>query len=255
MAQDHLGGQREDLLLAKLDQERFKQDEEQKKKDKLRQREQSKMKAEKEVREEMRQEFLQQTQKSPGSKQGKRGKSVANVDEKYEINMLKKQNEDAFFDKWIKQREAQGISLKKRIIGREKDVGKKIIKKKKKVTISGNDEDGESSNKNRDDLDDVREGDDIQSSANGTTLNKYASPAGINRKTKTLKDLQALQEQAKQVDNMKSLKIEERQVRKELNVKIITPKTLEALLLFLGIQSDDSRQGLDNKLNQARIEI
>ena len=37
----------------------------------------------------------------------------------------------------MKQREAAGISLKKRIIGRDKDGGKKIIKKKKKVTIKG----------------------------------------------------------------------------------------------------------------------
>jgi hypothetical protein len=44
-------------------------------------------------------------------------------------------------------------------------------------------------------------------------------------------------------------------VRKALNVKIITAKTLEALLLFLGIQADDSRQAMDNKMNLARIEI
>lgn len=45
--------------------------------------------------------------------------------------MQKKQNEDAFFNKWMKQRESQGISLKKRIIGREKEGTKKIIRKKK----------------------------------------------------------------------------------------------------------------------------
>lgn len=56
-------------------------------------------------------------------------------------------------------------------------------------------------------------------------------------------------------ESLKGLKIENRQVRKELNVNIITAKTIEALLLFLGIQSDDSKQGLDNKLNSARIEI
>jgi len=47
--------------------------------------------------------------------------------------------------------------------------------------------------------------------------------------------LQALQEQAKVTENFKGLKIENRQVRKALNVKIITAKTIEALLLFLGI--------------------
>jgi hypothetical protein len=34
-------------------------------------------------------------------------------------------------------REAKGISLKKRIIGREKDDGKKKVVKKKKVKIAG----------------------------------------------------------------------------------------------------------------------
>ena len=51
----------------------------------------------------MRQEFLQQTSKSPVSKQGKRNtKTTTAVEETYEINQIKKQNEEAFFDKWIK---------------------------------------------------------------------------------------------------------------------------------------------------------
>lgn len=114
----------------------------------------------------------------------------------------------------------------------------------------GQNNDGEDSKEGAkaDGLEGVREGDDIErkNSGNGTT--KYTSPAG-NRKTKTLKELQALQEQAKVTENFKGLKIENRQVRKALNVKIITAKTIEALLLFLGIQSDDSKQGLDTKLN------
>jgi hypothetical protein len=36
---------------------------------------------------------------------------------------------------------------------------------------------------------------------------------------------------------------------------IVTPKTIEALMKFLGIEPDDRRQNLDNKLNLARIEI
>lgn len=71
----------------------------------------------------------------------------------YEINQSIKEKEDAFFEKWMKQREAQGISLKKRIIGKEKDAGKKTTIKKK-VTLAGV--------KNGDDVDDVRDGDDFE---------------------------------------------------------------------------------------------
>lgn len=36
---------------------------------------------------------------------------------------------------------------------------------------------------------------------------------------------------------------------------VVSAKTIEGLMKFLGIEPDDSKQGLDNKLNQARIEI
>lgn len=56
----------------------------------------------------------------------------------------------------MKQREAQGISLKKRIIGREKGGATiKKVKSKKKVTIKEGAEE-----------DDVREGDDIEDADN-----------------------------------------------------------------------------------------
>lgn len=82
----------------------------------------------------MKEEFknqMQKTQKSP-SKTGK----GATEEVQYEINQNLKEKEDAFFEKWMKQREAQGISLKKRIIGKEKEGPKKTIIKKK-VTIAG----------------------------------------------------------------------------------------------------------------------
>ena len=69
----------------------------------------------------------------------------------YEINETKKAKEDAFFDKWMKEREDKGVSLKKRIIGREKEGGKKIVKKKKVTKTVG--KSGE---------EEVREGEDME---------------------------------------------------------------------------------------------
>lgn len=81
----------------------------------------------------MREEFKQTLGKSP-SKTLKKG--TVTVEKEFEINQVAVQKEDAFFEKWIKQRESQGISLKKRIIGHEKGGTIKKIKRKK-VTIKG----------------------------------------------------------------------------------------------------------------------
>ena len=54
---------------------------------------------------------------------------------------------------------------------------------------------------------------------------------------------------------MSSLRVENKKVKKDLNVDIVTAKTIEALLLFLGIRPDDRKQLLDDKMNKVRIEI
>ena len=51
------------------------------------------------------------------------------------------------------------------------------------------------------------------------------------------------------------MKIEDRRIKKDMNVEVVSAKTMEAMLIFLGIEPDDSRYQLDNKLNKARIEI
>ena len=51
------------------------------------------------------------------------------------------------------------------------------------------------------------------------------------------------------------MKIERGHIKKDLDVMIVTAKTIEALLKFLGLEPDISRQGLDDRLNKARIEI
>ena len=40
-----------------------------------------------------------------------------------------------------------------------------------------------------------------------------------------------------------------------MEVGVVSAKTIEALMKFLGIEPDDSRYLLDNKLNKMRIEI
>jgi hypothetical protein len=72
----------------------------------------------------------------------------------YEINETAKKKEDAFFKAWVKKREDEGVSLKKRIIGKNKGGSKKTVKKKKKVTIKAP-KGGEAG-------DDVREGEDME---------------------------------------------------------------------------------------------
>jgi hypothetical protein len=50
-------------------------------------------------------------------------------------------------------------------------------------------------------------------------------------------------------DALASTKIEKSHIKKDLNVMIVTSKTIEALMKFLGIEPDLTRQGMDNRLN------
>ena len=50
-------------------------------------------------------------------------------------------------------------------------------------------------------------------------------------------------------------KMEKIRVSKKLNVDCISHKTIEALLKYLGLDPEDTKYGLDKKLNMSRIEI
>lgn len=145
-------------------------------------------------------------------------------------------------------REAKGVSLKKRIIGREKDEGKKKVTKKR-VKIAG--KEGE---------EDIREGEDFDdaggaSGAEGEQKNKTLGST-LLKKSKAAKALRDLEKsKGAHTDALASMKIEKSHIKKDLDVNIVSAKTIEALLKFLGLESDISRQGLDNRLNKARIEI
>jgi hypothetical protein len=109
-------------------------------------------------------------------------------------------------------------------------------------------------------MDEVREGEDIEGDESSTLVHKnsstmrFTSPA-VNRKTKTLKDLKALKEKEQYTESWANTKIEDRRIRKGLEVGIVSAKTIEALMKFLGIEPDDSKYLMDNKLNKVRIEI
>ena len=168
---------------------------------------------------------------------------------KYQINQTAKEKEDAFFKKWMADREAKGISLKKRIIGREKEGGKKTITKKKvKIAAKAGGEEEE-----------VREGEDNEdegmSGAEGGEAKTKTFGSTLMRKSKAAKALKELEEKKAHTDAIATVKIERGHVKKDLDVMVVTAKTIEALLKFLGLEPDISRQGLDDRLNKARIEI
>jgi hypothetical protein len=134
----------------------------------------------------------------------------------------------------MKQRDDAGISHKKRIIGAEKGGSTT-----KKVTIKE---------------DDVREGEDFDE--NGATLGKGRGTPNMNsKKTKLAKDLKQLEDLTQTSNILGSLKVEDKKVKKSFDVGVITPKTIEALLRFLGIEPDDNAQVMNSKLNLARIEV
>jgi hypothetical protein len=50
-----------------------------------------------------------------------------------------------------------------------------------------------------------------------------------------------LQEKVKYNESINNLKIENKKIKKDCDVQIVTAKTIEALMLFLGIKTDDQK--------------
>lgn len=101
-----------------------------------------------------------------------------------------------------------------------------------------------------------------ESSPQKTIIGKDGAPM-INaltnslRMSKEVKILRALEEK-EQLSNhlLAQSKIDkDRKVRKEFNIGLIQPKTIEALLRFLELETEETAKSLDAKLNQHRIEI
>jgi len=47
----------------------------------------------------------------------------------------------------------------------------------------------------------------------------------------------------------------QKRIKKDLDINVVSAKTIEALLRYLGIEPEEHPYALDNKLNQKRIEI
>lgn len=143
MAGVQLGGLREEQLIQKLEEEGMKKRKEKRKEQlqdqSLNQNDQSPSNQNEESKQDGDGDnSIAQKEKGQSQSKGNDvGKDSEKVVETLEISETQKKKEDAFFDKWVKEREAKGISLKKRIIGKDKDGSKKVVKKKKVVKVKG----------------------------------------------------------------------------------------------------------------------
>ena len=57
---------------------------------------------------------------------------------------------------------------------------------------------------------------------------------------------------AEMLDHLNKVKVEDKRVTKQIDVKLITDKTIEALLGYLQLLPEDNKYTLDRKLNDIR---
>ena len=67
--------------------------------------------------------------------------------------------------------------------------------------------------------------------------------------------MRKLADEQEKIDNLMKTKVEKKHIRRALDVDVISSKTIEALLKYLGLETDEHMYLLDNKLNKKRIEI
>ncbi len=67
--------------------------------------------------------------------------------------------------------------------------------------------------------------------------------------------MRKLADEQEKIDNLMKTKVEKKRIRRALDVDVISSKTIEALLKYLGLETDEHMYLLDNKLNKKRIEI
>ena len=77
----------------------------------------------------------------------------------------------------------------------------------------------------------------------------------LNRKSLGVNKLLEIDEKAKVLDHLKHVKIESSRVTTECDVSLITDKTIEALLKYIGLDPEDNRFDMDKKLNSKRLDI
>ena len=66
----------------------------------------------------------------------------------------------------------------------------------------------------------------------------------------TQKELDDLEKQLAEQKRVKNLKVEQKQIRKQLDVSIISAATIQALINFLGLTDQDTEWDVNRKLNE-----
>ena len=77
---------------------------------------------------------------------------------------------------------------------------------------------------------------------------KAFNATSTKKRDASMIELDKLNEQIKKNEKMKNYKVEDKKVRKALDVKIISAETIEALVRYLNITENDTDYELDKKL-------
>lgn len=110
LAQDQIGGQKEDLLFERLQKIMEEKEEDQKKKDRVKKHLEKKEQMLTKEQEDLKSQFEQEKKKmvKGGTIEGNKIYQDMPEERKYEINETLKAQEEAFFRKWLKVRETKG---------------------------------------------------------------------------------------------------------------------------------------------------
>jgi hypothetical protein len=69
----------------------------------------------------------------------------------------------------------------------------------------------------------------------------------------TKKELEELEKQMEQNKRLSKVKIENKQVRKVIDVNIISASTIEAFIMYLELKEDDKELDVNNRLNNTML--
>jgi hypothetical protein len=69
----------------------------------------------------------------------------------------------------------------------------------------------------------------------------------------TKKEIEDLEKQMKDNKRLGKVKIENKQIRKNVDVNIITASTIEAFIMFLELKADDTELDVNKKLNNTMM--
>lgn len=72
----------------------------------------------------------------------------------------------------------------------------------------------------------------------------------LKKKDMTQKELDDLEKQLAEQKRVKNLKVEQKQIRKQLDVSVISAGTIQALINFLGLTEQDTEWDVNRKLNE-----